>query len=143
MAVNEKLLPDSPIVGIKGSKVQKAVRITPSFEEFQRIIEDVRKQPFNADAADSGNFLEFMGLAGVGQAEIGNLIRDDIDFEKERIRLYRVKTSTPYYIPLYPQLKPILERMKVREMRHDEKIFVIKDGKKALVGACRRLGLPA
>ncbi|MEO6750529.1 MAG: tyrosine-type recombinase/integrase [Chthoniobacteraceae bacterium] len=143
MAVNDRLLHDSPAAGVKGSKVQKPVRITPSFEEFQRIIEDVRKQPFNADADDSGNFLEFMGLAGVGQAEIGNLIRDDIDFEKERIRLYRVKTSTPYFIPLYPQLKPILERMTVRGMRHDQKIFVIKDGKKALVGACKRLGLPA
>ena len=143
MAVNDRLLHDSPAADVKGSKVQKPVRITPSFEEFQRIIEDVRKQPFYADAEDSGNFLEFMGLAGVGQAEIGNLIRDDIDLEKERIRLYRVKTSTPYVIPLYPQLKPILERMKVREMRHDQKIFVIKDGKKALVGACKRLGLPA
>lgn len=142
LAVADRLIHESPAASIKGKKILKPVRITPTFEDFQRIIADVRGQRFNADCVDSANFLEFMGLAGVGQAEIGNLKRGDIDFEKERFCLYRVKTSTPYFIPLYPQLKPLLERMKVKAMPHDQRVFVIRDGKKALDGACRRLSLP-
>jgi len=38
-------------------------------DEFNAIIADVRSQVYNADAADSANFLEFLGLAGLGQAE--------------------------------------------------------------------------
>lgn len=143
LAVADRLLHESPAADIKGRKILKPVRITPTFEEFRRIIADVRAQRHNADAVDSAYFLEFMGLAGVGQAEIGNLTRADFDFEKDRIRLYRVKTSTPYFIPLFPQLKPLLERMKVQAMPHDQRVFVIQDGKKALSGACKRLGLPA
>jgi len=142
LAVGDKLIHESPADAIECRKVLPPVRITPSFEEFQRIIRDVRSQPFNADAADSADFLEFMGLAGVGQAEMGRLVRGDIDFAKERIRLYRVKTSTPYFIPLYPQIRPVLERMNVKGMQHDRKVFAIKDGKKALSAACRRLGIP-
>lgn len=141
-AVDDRLLLDSPVARLQGRKVVKPVRITPSFEEFLKIVADVRVQAFNADAEDSANFLEFMGLAGVGQAEINGLTRDDFDFERKRIRLYRVKTSTPYFIPLFPQLEPVLLRMRVPEMRRGEKVFAIKDGKKSLAGACRRLGLP-
>ena len=46
-------------------------RLTPSFEQFKAIIADVRAQQFNADAQDSADFLEFLGLAGLGQAEGG------------------------------------------------------------------------
>lgn len=143
LALADRIIHESPAAGIKSRKILKPVRITPTFEEFRRIIADVRSQCFNADATDSAYFLEFMGLAGVGQAEIGNLSRIDFDFEKERIRLYRVKTSTPYFIPLFPQLKPLLEQMNVKVMPHDQRVFVIRDGKKALCGACKRLGLPA
>lgn len=143
LAVEDRLIQDSPASSIKSKKTLRPVRITPSFEEFRQIVADVRNQRHNADATDSAYFLEFMGLAGVGQAEIGNLTRADIDFKKDRVRLYRVKTSTPYFIPLFPQLKPLFEQMNVKAMPHDQPIFVIRDGKKALGGACRRLGLPA
>ena len=142
LAVHDKLIADSPALSIKGKKIIKPKRITPSFEEFQKIIINVRDQPHNADAIDSAYFLEFMGLAGTGQAEMGNLTRSDIDFKKGRIHLYRVKTSSPYEIALFPQLKPLLTQMKVEDMPHDQKLFVIKDGKKALSGACKRLGFP-
>lgn len=143
LAVNDRLLSESPAENIKGKKTVKPMRITPGFEEFQAIINDVRTQRHNPDASDSANFLEFMGLAGVGQAEMGNLTKGDIDMKKERIRLRRVKTSSPYEIPLFPQLKPLLEHMEVLKMRHDQHVFEIKDGKKALCAACKRLNLPA
>jgi hypothetical protein len=40
----------------------KPLRLTPSFEQFKAIIADVRAQVFNADAQDSADFLEFLGL---------------------------------------------------------------------------------
>jgi hypothetical protein len=51
---------------LKFRKREKPIRLTPTFEQFKAIIADVRAQRFNADAQDSADFLEFLGLAGFG-----------------------------------------------------------------------------
>jgi integrase len=54
---------------------------------------------------------------------------------------FRHKTSTGIAIPIFPQLRQLLERLCGGKVG-DERIFRIRDAKKALTGACRRLGLP-
>jgi integrase len=56
-------------------------------------------------------------------------------------RLFRHKTSTDFAIPIFPQLRPLLERLGEGKA-HDAHVFKISDAKKALTGACRRLGYP-
>src|SRR4029453_12890098 len=84
----------------------------------------------------------FLGLAGVGQAEAGSLTRADIDFDAGRIITFRHKTSTGFAIPIFPQLLPLLERVCAGKSNGGY-IFKLRDAKKALAGACRRLGYPA
>jgi integrase len=115
--------------------------LTPSFEQFKQIVADVRAQQFNADAQDSADFLEFLGLAGLGQAEAGSLTRADVDLAAGQIITYRHKTSTGFAIPIFPQVRALLERLCEGKM-HDARVFKISDAKKALTGACRRLGYP-
>jgi integrase len=82
-------------------------------------------------------------LAGLGQAEASALTWGDIDWRSQRITTFRHKTKSGFAIPLYPQLRPLLERLKGdRNPPPDENVFKIRDGKKALAGACARLGLP-
>ena len=102
----------------------------------------MRTQPFNADAQDSADFLEFLGLAGLGQAQAGSLTRADIDFDARRIITCRHKTSTGFAIPIFSQVRPLLERLCVGKA-NTHPVFKIRNAKKALVGACRRLGLLA
>src|SRR5262249_29643142 len=132
----------SPAAHLRYAKREKRIRLTPSYEQFKAIIADVWAQPFNADAQDSADFLEFLGLAGVGQAEAGALERSDIDFDAGRIITFRHKTSTGFAIPIYPQVKPLLERLCEGKSNGDH-IFKVRDAKKALAGACRRLGYPS
>lgn len=47
-AVDDRLQVESPVARLQGRKVVKPIRITPSCEEFRRILEDVRAQEFNA-----------------------------------------------------------------------------------------------
>jgi integrase len=96
---------------------------------------------FNAGAQDSADFLEFLGLAGLGQAEAGSLTRADVDLEAGRIITFRHKTSMGFVIPVFPQLRPLLERLCEGKSNRD-KIFKIADAKHALTNACKRLGLP-
>jgi integrase len=138
-AVRDRIISASPTAHLRSAKREKPIRLTPTFEQFKAIIADVRAQVFNADAQDSADFLEFLGLAGVGQAEASSLIRADVDLEADRIITFRHKTGTGFAIPLFPQVRPLLERL-CDGKPHDERIFKLNDAKKALSGACKRLG---
>ena len=140
-AVRDRMITVSPAAHLRSVKREKPIRLTPTFDQFKAIISDVRGQPFNADAQDSADFLEFLGLAGLGQAEAASLTPADIDFASGQIITYRHKTSTGFAIPIFPQLRPLLEHL-YDGKPHDVRVFKISDAKKALAGACRRLGYP-
>jgi integrase len=141
LALRDRIISESPAAHLKYMKRQKPIRLTPTWEQFKAIIADVRAQVFNADAHDSADFLEFLGLAGLGQAEVGSLTRSDVDLDAGRIITYRHKTSTGFVIPIFPQLRPLLERVCEGKNNRD-KIFKIADAKHALTNACRRLRMP-
>lgn len=142
-AVRNGVIADNPAEHLKYLKREKPIRLTPTWEDFQAIVADIRAQPFNADAKDSADFVEFMGLAGLGQAEIAGLRLSDIDFKHDQMTTFRHKTRTGFAVPIYPQLRPHLERI-VSEATCEgrERVFPIKDAKKAISGACKRLGMP-
>ncbi len=144
LAVNDRLLPESPAANIKPRKSAKPIRITPSFEEFQSIIASVRSQRLNADSKDSADLLEFMGLIGVGQAEAGGLLRQHVNIKRRQITFFRHKTKTPFTIPIFPQAQDLVMRLVARDgLQPEDPVFPIKDAKKALAAACKRLKLPA
>jgi integrase len=143
-AVRDNCIAKSPCGHLRFRKRGKPIRLTPTYEQFKAIIADVRGQPFNANAQDSADFLEFLGLAGLGQAEAGSLTRADIDFnagEVGQIITFRHKTSTGFAVPIFPQLRPLLKRLCEGTSTGDH-VFKVRDAKKALAGACRRLGYP-
>ncbi len=140
-AARDRIITVSPAAHLRYAKREKPIRLTPTFEQFKAIVADVRTQLLNADARDSADFLEFLGLAGLGQAEAGSLTPADIDLAAGQIITYRHKTSTGFAIPIFPQVRPLLERL-CEGKAHDERVFKILDAKKALTGACRRLGYP-
>src|SRR5690606_35859649 len=111
----------------------------------------------------SGDFLEFEGRAGLGQAEASGLLWSDIDFDGGakiegngkalgQMRVKRVKTGLHFTVPIYPKLRPLLERLKQEAIAKCEKagqkfdpqsrVFVIDNARKALTNACKRLNLP-
>ena len=138
--MRDRIITFSPAAHLRSAKREKPIRLTPTFEQFKAIIADVRGQQFNADAQDSADFLEFLGLCGLGQAEAGSLTRADVDLAAGQTITYRHKTSTGFAIPIFPQIRELLERLCEGKM-HNARMFKISDAKK-LAGACRRLGYP-
>jgi integrase len=141
LAVRDRYIADDPTAEFKYRKREQPIRLTPSFEDFQAIVADIRKQPFNGDALDSANFVEFIGLAGVGQAEAASLTRKHVHFDFGQLQLFRHKTRQAFTIPIYPQVRLLLERL-CEGLKPDDRVFPISSAKKALAGACKRLGLP-
>lgn len=146
IAVADHMIAHSPFDGVKTKwkKPQKPMRKIPTDEQFQAIVNDIRAQKFSADAADSADFIEFLGLAGVGQAEAGSLTLGDIDWERNRMHFRRRKTQQLFYVPIYKHLRPLLEKLHKQfpeGTAATQPIFKIRDAKKALAASCKRLGL--
>jgi len=141
LALRDRVISESPAAHLKYVKRQKPIRLTPTWEQFKAIVANVRAQVFNARAQESADFLEFLGLAGLGQAEAGSLTRADVALEVGRIITFRHKTSKGFFVPIFPQLRPLLESL-CEGKSNREKIFKIADAKHALSNACKRLRLP-
>src|SRR2546423_6543412 len=88
-AVRDGMLAENPAAHLKYLKRERPLRLTPSWDEFRAIVENIRAQLFNADAQDSADFVEFIGLSGLGRAEAASLSWDDIDFDREQVITYR------------------------------------------------------
>src|SRR5881396_3455608 len=142
MAVRDGIISRSPAAHLRRAKLAKPIRATPSFEEFKAIVENIRSQKFNGhDAEESADFVEFLGLAGLGKAEAAALRQSDIHWQRQKITTFRHKTKSGFEIPIYPQLKPLLLRRR-RDDVPNERVFAIDNAKKAIASACRRLNLP-
>jgi integrase len=142
LALRDRIIAASPAAHLRYAKRQKRIRATPSFGEFKAIVENIRSQKYNGhDAQESADFVEFLGLAGLGKAEAAALRQSDIDWERETITTFRHKTKWGFAIPIYPQLKPLLLRRR-RDDAPNERVFKIDNAKKAIANACRRLNLP-
>ena len=154
LAVDARVMSDSPTEGLKHLKRETPIRQTPTWEQFLAIVKHLRGYELSykvkdktyvmeLDHDDSADLIEFMGEAGVGTAECASLRGEHIDFENNRITLYRHKTDTGYTIPIFPQVAPLLRRLeKQGKLAQGKPVFAVKDCHKALTNACKRLGLP-
>ena len=143
LAISARALAESPAAGLKMLRPEEPIRETPTWVQFQKIVEEIRRQKLNDDAGESAGLVEFMGLAGAGLAECANLKGEHIDLEAGKIWLFRSKTDTGYSIPIFPQLRGLLERYKAEgRLETGQAVFKVRDPKKALTNACTRLKYP-
>jgi len=143
-AIDDGIILTSPAAGIKPVKLEKPIRKTPSFEEFKMIAASIREQQYSDTAQESADFIEFLGRAGLTKADTSTLTWGDIDWQRSTITTFRHKTKTGFAVPLFPQLRPLLERrFAASNGASDEKVFTVRKASKAVAGACKRLGLPA
>ena len=146
IAVKDRIIADSPFskVTTNWKRPQTPRRIVPTIEQFEAIVATMRSQRFTDHAEDSADFLEFLGLAGLGQAEASDLTWGDIEWAKSRLSIRRHKTDTRFYVPIYAHLRPLLEKLKAKAGKVSDtvNVFKVKNVKKGLGVACVRLGLP-
>jgi len=142
MAVSDRVIAESPAVGLKYRKRKTPIRSTPTWEQFQAILTEIRDQAaFNQVVEQSADLVEFYGLSGLGSAEAASLTRADVDLEAGQIIAYRHKTSHGFTVPIFPQLRALIEKL-CKGKAHNERLFELDGARKALTNACTRLGLP-
>jgi integrase len=139
LAVKDKIVTETAAAGLKYRKPARPIRTAPSFPQFKAIVDDIRNQRFSADAGQSADFVEFLGTSGLGQAEASSLTRADVDLDAGRVIVYRHKTDVGFAIPIYPQLRALLEKLCKGKKPH-ERLFSVYAARKAIANSCKRLG---
>ncbi|MEI6715283.1 MAG: hypothetical protein WCO60_16110, partial [Verrucomicrobiota bacterium] len=156
LAVADGIVSKSPFVDHLAPQAKKETvrRLIPTEEEFQAIIAAIRNPVSEPQLGrrggqrpawqhDSADFAEFLGLAGVGQAEAAGLLWRDIDEVRNEIVYLRRKTKKSFKTPIYGWLKPLITRLRTRgDVAPEDRVFDVYEVKKALSNACERLGLP-
>lgn len=145
LAVKDRIIASSPFlqVATRWKKPQKPKRCIPTVEQFEAIVNDIRSQRFSSHADGTADFVAFLGLAGLGQAEASSLTWGDVDFARGCIHIRRHKTDTRFVVPIYPHLRVLMDQLRAKAGKTivlGERVFLIRDAKKALTAACNRLG---
>lgn len=142
-AVEDGVVAKSHAEGINPDPRQAITRLTPTVEEFQCIVDDIRQTKINRRHQQSAEFVEFMGFSGLGNGEVAALIVNDVSLSRKQIVIRRQKTDTEFHIPIFPRLMPLVERL-MKRLEHDRsaKLLEISEAKHAISSACRRLGYP-
>lgn len=154
-AVSDRMIAKTPFEPklVRWLKPERVVRNVPMRDEFEAIVAEIR-QPTNRSGKASGfrttpndesaDFAEFLGLAGVGEAEASTLLWADVKWDfnngQGQIGYVRMKTGKEFYTPLYPWLRPLLKRL--YDARTDGRVFHILSIRKTLERSCVRLRYP-
>ena len=140
--VDDGVIRKNPTAPIKITETApKIIRNTPTIEEVKQIIKEVRTQPFSDTRDEAADLLTFLAGAGIGNAEAASLKAGDINWKAKTIRLHRQKTKTDFEIPIFPAVEEMLRR-RTNGLEKEEGVFKVRDIKKSLTAACKRLGLP-
>ncbi len=108
---------------------------------MRNVIATIRKEPLSDTRDEAADFLTFLAGAGLGNAEAANLLVSDVNLAEGHLRIKRVKTKVEFKIPIYPPNRDLLAR-RVEGRASTDKVFAVKDIKKSLARACKKLGYP-
>lgn len=144
-AIADRVIAASPIEGIKYKRAKHAIkRLIPSWAEFEAIVQSIRSVPTSDTRDASADLVEFMGKVGLGQGECAGLRWQDINFQTGKIVIVRQKTGEEFSVPIFDTIRPLLDRMNTERKAPSptDPVFKVKDPKKGLEAACKRLNLP-
>jgi integrase len=150
-AVRQGLLLTNPARDIKRRRIVQAKISVPTREQFQKLVATIRLSDGRLDSqrkAKSGaDLVELLAYSGCRVAEATALRWSDVSFERNCITVTGGDKGTKNYesrtVPMTDALRELLIRVQgENEPQPNDFISPIKDAKKCLHTACRRLGFP-
>jgi integrase len=136
LALEEQFIVRNPMESVDREKTTPINRTQLSWEDAERILEDVKQRTL-----ESYLELKFMLLMGVGQAEAKQLIGGSIDWNENNVSFIRQKTGKQYHVPIYPWAKEFVQTELEPRLKGNGPVFDWRNPRKALETACRNLGL--
>jgi integrase len=144
LALRDGALTASPVAHLKCRKVPKVLSILPTDDQYVTLLKDIRNNKNNRNGTETADLIEFMGVAGVGNAEAEGLKWERVYFPDNAYELFRKKTRQYYRREMTPKVRELLlRRYKASDKLGKSRVFTVKNPIKAIKGACKRLQFPS
>ena len=126
MAVKDRIIAENPAKDLKYRKRNE----TDSADADLRAVQGDRGRHSSAEVQPRGGAeRRLCRVLRAGRTRAGRgcaITRGDVDLEAGRIIVYRRKTDTGFVIPIYPQLRPLVEKLcngkgHERSILHDQR----------------------
>lgn len=141
-ALADKIIGDNPTTELKEKRpVGGKKKQIPSLDQVKKIITQIRSETLSDTRNESADFLTFLAGAGLGNAEASNLLVRHVDWDMDKILIRRVKTDVEFHVPIYTAVRELLKR-RTKGKKADDPVFDVKNIKKSLKTACKKLGYP-
>ena len=148
-AVEKGLMLTNPAAGIKRRKVTKKEMIIPTRDQLKSLVNAIRESDGRVDsqrkAKAGADMVEFLAYSGCRIGEAREVLWRHVDFDKGVLWVHGGEEGTKNHeirkIPLSADLRILL--MKMRDdstAKPGDKVHSIRDAKKCIETACRRLG---
>ncbi len=150
-AIRQGLVMTNPARDIKRRKITQAKIVVPTRNQFQKLVAAIRQSDGRVDSqrkAKSGaDLVELLAYSGCRVGEATSIRWADVSFERNCMTITGGETGTKNHenrtVPMTTALRELLLKIKgAGEPQPQDFISPIKDAKKCLQTACRKLGFP-
>ena len=150
-AVRQGLVLSNPARDIRRRKITQAQITVPTREQFQTLVAAIRVSDGRLDsqrkAKAGADLVELLAYSGCRVAEATSLRWSDVSFERDCITVTGgekgTKNNENRTVPMTGALRDLLLRVQTENQPQSaDFISPIKDAKKCLHTACRKLGFP-
>src|ERR1017187_8235165 len=133
----------NPAKAITKRRIQPRELHLPEPEQFDLFVETI------GDAGawcsrDCADLVRFLAYGGFRKTEAANITWNDCDFNSGRIRVRVTKNGSPRSVPMIPDMRQLLERL--RTERRDEPaetpVMKVRECQKAMDRAAKIVGMP-
>lgn len=130
----------------KAARRQKAERGAPHIptrQQFSRLTEMIRAAGI-PDCRAAADFLSFMGFSGARKTEAAHATWSDVDFDRGNIRLRLTKNGEARVVPMFPEMRELLERLRRDRVvvTPGEPVLEVGEAQGFINSACKKLGIP-
>jgi integrase len=120
---------------------QKALRL-PEREQFQQFVHAIETAGAWC-SRDCADFVRLLAFTGCRKNEAANLLWSDVDFERGRIHFRVTKNGKPRYVPMIPDTRSLLERLRMERADTGEEnpVLNVREAQKAMDHAAEKIGM--
>lgn len=140
-AVEEGVIMKNPAIGIKRVKIVKNELVIPTREQFIQLIQKMKSE-VSSEAAD---FVELLAYSGMRRNEAASVTWGHIDWKRDQFLVTGGEQGTKNreirYVPLFPPLKNLLERLRTATSSNSDTIMPFKQCRDSIKTACKKAKL--
>lgn len=132
----------NPAEKVGRMEVKAKSLILPEREQFLAFVESIRNNGAWC-SRDCADLVEFLAYTGARKEEAANVTWGDVDLLRDRLLFRITKGGRPRHIPLIPDAKELLTRIKAerKEDSASHSVLRVKEAQKAMNVAATKIGM--